>query len=400
MSNILFARWVLPIEAPPIENGFVKIEDGRIAAVGRVTDLSQIPSTPPSGILTPGLINLHTHLELTFPQPIPANGSMADWLFGVIAMRQQFPDLLPRIHAGIQQLLADGVTTVCDISSQAESLKPLADSGLRAWVALEFFHPGHEAPLHLDDYVSRYRQITGSTKHVQLCVSPHAPYNVSPSAYRAVVEALQPPLVHTHLAECRAETQWVQGHGGGFDTIHQRFLGQSFLPEGGPSPSAVQYWASALRPPMLAAHCVDTTEEDRQFLQQTGVGVAHCPRSNLFLHDETLSWADWQGYSRLGLGTDSTLSCPDLSVRAEALAAMALHGWTPEEALWRLTLGGAHALGQEHALGSLSPGKWADLAWWPDSPDFSDPHQAVLQAVGPVGTWVSGEPLDLTSPPR
>ena len=389
--SILTARWVLPVSAAPIQNGYVAIENGKIKTVGRLADLPAdcaYPEPEEASILTPGLVNCHTHLEQSFAEPIRKlqGEPFTEWLCKVVQTLRASSsagEKIARCQTGAQELLESGTTCVNDIASGQESLLALDAKGLRGVVSLEVFHPGSD-PIQIEHWLAAYRNLQeGYMDHVRLRIglSPHSAYNVSPVAWQAMVEACQPWLIHSHLAEFEDETRYLQGQNSCIKDLHQRILGQRFSPAyHAPSPVAYLHGRQLLSAQTVLAHAIHTTAADRECLQAAGVGIAHCPRSNLALHGQTLRAADWQCYDiPLGLGTDGRLSTSDLDLRAEARCAMQQHGWSAVRALGAMTINGARVLAMANDIGSLEPGKWADMVLWKAQPFTDLPEDALLR---------------------
>lgn len=371
------AQWIIPIDRPPIEWAFLAVEDSEIHAVGAYADRppdANCPEPIPGSLITPGLINTHLHLEQSFSQPIPKapHQSFIDWLLAVIAMNREQAssrEKLDRCRFGVQECLQSGVTSVNDITSGPESIQAIQEAGLRAWVALEAFHPGL-APIQINHWLEAYRQLEqacASDPLITLGLSPHSLYNVSIPAWQALKQALEPAFIHTHVAEFQGELDYLaHKQPSAIEELHQRVLGQTFKVEK-PLRSPVQGLLEnhLLSQRTILAHAIHTSPTDREALRHSPTGIAHCPRSNLALHGQTLRWADWKASGiPVGLGTDGRLSTPDLDLREEARFAQSIHGWSDAQALRALTLEGARVLGQAHQLGSLSPGKQADWVLW------------------------------------
>lgn len=395
------ADWICPVDQPPLADGFLAIENGRILGLGRMIELPEaiqpeVRSHASGVLITPGLVNAHTHLELSFPESIPVEPgqSMGDWLRGVIrAANSPNPEMTPeaarlsRCQTGVAESLAAGVTCVNDISSDGASLSVLDAAGLRGTVSLEFFHPGWET-LRVEPIIERYRQVAERyAEHPLLRVglSPHSPYNVSPAAWQAVISACDPPVVHSHLAESQDEIEWLaQTRRDGLrlklDQLHQAVLQRTFEPQWvGLTPVGYLEQFQLLESRLIMAHGVYTTEADRALMKKHGVSLAHCPRSNLFLQQQTLDWFEWRESGiAIGLGTDSRLSNHSLDLREEARESMALHGWTAETSLRHLTLEGARAMALESNIGSLSVGKAADFVIWNTASVSEEPDAASL----------------------
>ncbi|HSI98382.1 MAG TPA: amidohydrolase family protein, partial [Gaiellaceae bacterium] len=236
---------------------------------------------------------------------------------------------------------------------------------------------------------------------VRLGISPHAPYTVTLELYRACAE-LGLPVV-THLAESEDETEYLLSGSGPW----QGFADLLVEPLGTTAIRALDA-AGLLGPTVVAAHCVQADEEEIELLAAYDVAVAHCPRSNAFLGCgiAPLSTLREAGI-RVCIATDSPASTPSFDMfdemRAAVLGARARErrpdALTAAEALELATLGGARALGLADEVGSLVPGKHADLtvlslAGSPLLP-WEDPVTATVLGGSPervVATLVSGEP--------
>jgi 5-methylthioadenosine/S-adenosylhomocysteine deaminase len=402
------AQWIVPVDGPPIEWGFLAVENNRIHSLGAYTDCPaappKCPEPIPGSLITPGFINTHIHLEQSFAQPIPKapHQSFTDWLLAVVENNrgQASPrERLERCRFGVQECLQSGVTCVNDITAGPESIQALQEAGLRALVALEVFHPGFE-PVQIAHWLEAYGQLaqaSAAAPLITLGLSPHSLYNVSIPAWQALQKALQPAFIHTHLAEVEAELDYLAQKPSAIEHLHQHVLGQTFRVEK-PLRSPVQGLLEnhLLSQRTILAHAIHTSPTDREALRHSPAGIAHCPRSNLALHGQTLRWADWDATGvPVGLGTDGRLSTPNLDLREEARLAQSLHGWRDAQALSALTLDGARVLGLDHQLGSLTPGKQADWVLWQTASNTSltlpeslvlDPSTTV-QAVMIDGQW-------------
>jgi cytosine/adenosine deaminase-related metal-dependent hydrolase len=401
MISYITARYLIQGAHSIIENGFMAVEGATITEVGRIQDLpssvqNQLEGHPAHyDLITPGFINTHAHLELTYPYSIPVEEgeSMGDWLYKVFCNRQKpycingqalssEDALLHRIEAGIQQMLNSGVTTINDISQQGESLPLLAKNSVRGIVSLEFFHPNTEAftPETLEPTIDRYLALQDEFKphsNLKVGLSPHALYNVSPMAWKHVIQTCKPPLVHTHLAESQDEMAWLFHQATESNTInllHQAVLKQTFRSPLQTQPLSTQTLIAQMTAlglfehPTLLAHGVYLNESDLNTLKQDRlpVSLAHCPQSNLWLQKDTLSSELWQPpfCIPVGLGTDSQLSVTSLDIRHDAQLVRGRFKLSVLETLDMLTLQGARALFMEDTLGTLLPGKQADWLGW------------------------------------
>ncbi len=401
MIQVLSADWVLPIEGPPIEGGAVAIEGGRIAAVGTADELGE-GTRYEDAVIVPGFVNAHSHLEYSVYAGFGDGlGDFAEWITLHIQRKarigwEEYVDIA-RIGAG--ECLTSGVTTVGDCSYSGATAVACAELGLRATVYLEVF--GSDPGRALEHFAEiRDRAGDAFSDRVRPGVSPHAPYSVSLELYRACAELGLP--IATHISESQSEVDYLlrgEGAWGGYKDLlvdPPGATGARLLAEDG-----------LLGPHVVAAHCVVLDDEEIDLLASTQTGVAHCPRSNGALGCGVAPLAELRAAgARVGVGTDSPASAPSfdffeelrsvvLNARARARRPDVL---SAAEALELGTLGSARALGLDAEIGSLVPGKRADLAvvslagslYLP----WEDPAGAVVFGGSPdrvIVTYVDGE---------
>jgi 5-methylthioadenosine/S-adenosylhomocysteine deaminase len=365
------AAWVLPIDAPPIEGGAALIDaDGRIAAVGPDAGVPAPPDVPaddfPGAVLLPGLINTHTHLELTGLEESTHEPDFAAWIRRLRQRKaaRSREEFLAAAHRGIVDCWAAGVTTVADTGDSGTVIQALAQAGGSGIAYQEVFG------LHPDDCETsladlRHRVATLSRfagERVRIGVSPHAPYTVSAPLYEAVarwacVEGLP---VAVHVAESRAESAFLaEGRGAFADAWRGRGIP---LPSPlGFTPVAWLERCGVLGPDTLCIHTVQVENDDVARLARAGAAVAHCPLSNhAHHHGAAPLGALLAAGLRVGVGTDSVASVGRLDLLAEVRAARALASLDGERAIELCTMGAARALGLEAEIGSLHQGKWGD----------------------------------------
>ncbi len=399
--KVLSADWVVPVEGPPIEDGAVAVEDGRIAAVGTTSELGEGERFTDAVIL-PGFVNAHTHLEYAvyggFGDGLT---DFAEWiaLHTVRKRRGSWDDYLAIARQGAAECLRSGVTTTGDCSYSGAAGVAMAELGLRGTVYLEVF--GAEPDDVLRQFAELRERVEGSlSERVRLGVSPHAPFSVSAQAYRACAE-LGLPLA-THISESDSEVRYLLNGGGPWQGIPW------LVPPAGTTGARLLAREGLLGPNMLAAHCVVVDHEEIALLAEHDVAVVHCPRSNAILGCGVAPLAELRAAGiRVGIGTDSPASAPSfdffdelrwvlLGARARERRADAL---TAAEVLELGTIGGARALGLDDEVGSIVPGKHADLTVvsLADSPflPWEDPVTATVLGGSPervIATLVSGEP--------
>ena len=369
------AQFVHPVTAPPIEDGAVLVDDrGTIAAVGPNLVVPTRPGARqlefPDARLLPGLVNTHTHLELTHLAGKNAEREFAAWIRTLRALKDATtPEEFSRsAEQGVRDAWAAGVTCVADTGSTGAPLEALARLGGRGIYYQEVFGPDPAqcaaSMAELERALARLSPLASSP--LSLGVSPHAPYTVSEPLYRAVADLARRerwPLA-MHLAESRAETELVRDGSGAFaDALRARGFAVR-AQHCSPVQYLLRLGVLQRATGWLCIHGVQVDGPDIDVLRDAGVAVAHCPRSNRVHGHGTAPLAAFRRAGLpVGLGTDSVVSVGDSSLLAEATAA-ALDG---EDALRMLTIEGARALGLEREIGSLEVGKQADLAVFPST---------------------------------
>jgi cytosine/adenosine deaminase-related metal-dependent hydrolase len=401
VNGVLSADWVLPVEGLPIEHGAVVIEDGCITAVGTVEELGAGTSYD-DAVIVPGFVNAHSHLEYAVYGGFGDGlGDFAEWITLHIQRKARigWDEYVDVAKLGAAQCLTSGITTVGDCSYSGATAVACAELGLRATVYLEVF--GADPTRALEHFAGvRDRVADAFSTRVRPGVSPHAPYSVSIELYEACAELGLP--IATHISESPAEVAYLRtgtGAWGGYEDLLVASPGKTgthLLAEHG-----------LLGPNVVAAHCVVLGQDEIGLLASSGTGVAHCPRSNASLGCGVAPLVELRAAgARVGVGTDSPASAPSfdffeelrsvvLSARARAARPDVL---SAGEALELGTLGSARALGLDGEIGSLVPGKRADLAvvslegsaYLP----WEDPAGAVVFGGSPdrvIATYVDGE---------
>ncbi len=408
----LAARWVLPVTGAAIECGAVLVgRDGRIEAVGPDTGVPRPADVPEErfsdAILLPGLVNLHTHLELTgfdlgAPEP-----DFRTWIGRVRAVKETRTGdaFLAAARQGLTDCWAAGITTVADTGDSGSVVRALAEAGASGIAYQEVFgpHPAQAAES-LGGLQRRVAALAAQAGgRVRLGVSPHAPYTVSGPLYSAVStwareEGL--PLA-VHLAESRAESELLERRAGAFAAAWvERDIPLPAAP--GCSPVAWLDRHGVLDEATLCIHVVQAGEADLDRLARRGCAVAHCPLSNAAHRHGAAPLAGFLAHGlRVGIGTDSALSVGRLDLLDEMRAARRLAALDARLAVELATLGGARALGLEGEIGSLEVGKWGDcLVVRPPHPAAADPTEQVLEArrEDVVATFLGGRDVYRADP--
>ena len=368
----LSAGWLVPMNGTPVMGGAILIDGGgRIVAVGSADAVPHPPGADarhhPDCVLIPGLVNAHTHLELTGLAGAIDATDFADWIRRIIALKATFDyvHFLSAARQGIADCFAAGVTTIADTGDSGAVIEALHDVGGSGVVYHEVFGPDPaqcEASLAgLQQRVAERRRFT--TERIRIGVSPHAPYTVSGPLYRAVsrwARSERLPMA-THVAEPPGEMALFREGTGSFADMWQR-RGIA-LPPGPVTPVEWLERHEALGSDMLCVHVVHADGHDVARLVRTGAAVAHCPLSNrAHAHGTAPLRAFLDAGLRVGCGTDSVVSVGRLDLLAEARAARRIAGLDATAALALCTLDAARAVGMVSEVGSLECGKWGDVA--------------------------------------
>lgn len=359
--------------AAPIREGAVLLDEGgRIAEVGPDSAVPHPPgvlrSEFASAAILPGLVNTHTHLELTGFAGQAEDADFAAWIRRIRALKaERSPeDFLAAARAGLAACHAAGVTTVADTGDSGAVIQALAEAGGSGIAYHEVFgpHPDQwqESLAGMQRRVGELRRFVSD--RVRLGVSPHAPYTVSAELYVAVARYAEREglPVAVHLAESEAESAFLHEAAGPFAEAWTA-RGIPLPPLPGRSPVAWLEQHGVLGERTLAIHVVQAQQGDVARLARSRTAVAHCPRSNRrHGHGAAPLAAFLEAGLRVGVGTDSVASVGVLDLMAELRSARALAGLDAEAALALATDQAAHAIGLEGEVGTLETGRWGDVA--------------------------------------
>jgi len=362
------ARWIVPVSRPPIEGGVIAVRGDEIAALGKRKEITAGCSGEirdlGEGAILPGLINAHTHMELSaLGGRISPGLGFVDWVRRVLVLREKIPPELGTAAAesAWQEMRRTGCGAVGDwingLPVAPERLSP-GWAGQRFFEVIGFTSDG----MHLPDF--------SQSADPGLTLGAHAPHSTSAALLQAAKAWTRERrrLLAIHVAESREEIEFLlTGNGIWKDFLIERgkWPGEWQAPKTTP----VKYLESLglLDEWTLAVHLTQAPEEDLHILRRYGSRVAVCPRSNLFI---TGSLPLLPFMLAIGLepalGTDSLASNQDLDLWGE-MAAVAGHfpGIDPGEILRMATVNGASALNLTDRLGDLAPGKKAPMFYLP-----------------------------------
>ena len=393
----LKARYVFPVTADPIDGGVVAVDRQRIVAVGcsdiagEVEDLGNVA-------IIPGLVNAHTHLEFSeLPEPLGTPGiGMVDWIRLVIERFRRTADNFDRpIERGLRESIQSGVTALGQIAQPGWPVELFKKASLDTTVFLELIASASKRVAPAIELASQHVRSGDASACWRPGLSPHAPYSVLPRVLEAAVSLSAQfgvPLAF-HLAESREELQLLRSESGPFRDLLDE-LGtcdpELFTPGRRPL-DYLQALHGAHR--VLIVHGNYLDDEEIAFLAERAerMSVVYCPRTHeYFRHDRYPLEKLLAAGATVALGTDSRASSPDLSLLAEMRLVAEKYPAVGRDTVLRMaTLGGAAALGRDHEIGSLQPGKLANLAVvaLPDG-TAADPHELLFNSDRPVvETW-------------
>jgi 5-methylthioadenosine/S-adenosylhomocysteine deaminase len=347
-----------------IPDGAVAVRNGRIAAVGGRTAVDAGGAAREidagGGIIMPGLVNTHTHAAMTLFRGLADDVPLMSWLNDYIFPAEASLDHR-KVYAGAllacAEMIMSGTTTFCDMYLFEGSVARAAQTaGMRAVVGEVLFdfpspHCGawEQGLVYTEKLIDTFR----GDPLITIAVEPHSPYLCAPELLQRAFELAsrhQVPMV-VHLAETEAEVQTVRERYGRTPVEHLEVLG-------------------VLASNVLACHCVKLTGDDIQRLKRRGVNVSHNPESNMKLASGIAPVPELLAAGVcVGLGTDGAASNNNLDLFLEMDTAAKLHKvhrldpTTMDAAtvLRMATIDGARALGLDRHIGSLEPGKQADI---------------------------------------
>jgi len=388
------ADTVLPMVSPPVRQGAVRVENGRVAAVGPASELAPQPGEKVvelgASTLLPGLINSHCHLDYTkFRGAISAGHSFTEWIKTINALRRTLgtSDYLEAIAEGFQLLEEGGVTTVANIEALPELLPLLPVPPLRTWWFLELIDVrqrinGDETLLGALSFFEKHPEWLGG-----FGLSPHAPYTASIDLYRLARQCgdTHGMLSTTHIAESVEENEMFN-HASGplYDFLAEMGRDNSDCGQGSAVSHLIEH--GVIGSNCIIAHLNYLQDYDYELVAKSDASVVHCPKCHAYFGHAPFPLKTLREHGvNICLGTDSLASNNALDMRSEMREVQKAHGLTDRDVLEMATLHGARALGQTGTLGELSPGSAADLAAFPypdagGAPGEADPYRRVVHS--------------------
>lgn len=373
IGRIVHADAAVPGDGPAIVDAALLLDDaGTILDVGTAADLlprhAGAPVERVRGVLLPGLVNAHTHLELSgLRAKVQGGAGFVPWLERLVAARveEQPEDDLAAVEAAVDELDRAGTVAVGDVTNSLVAVRALARRGFAGAVFHEVFGLARDTALsRVDALASQLAAHVGTWPSSDLAYAPapHTLYTTHADAVRALVGSARALGRRTslHLAEHGAERAFLASGGGPFAEFASRRVPGGAAGFDVPGTDAVSYAEAlgALAPDVLVVHLADARPDELARVAACRATVVLCPRSNLYIEVRLPALLTMLALGiSPALGTDSLASNTTLDVLAEARALLERF---PSVAPWRYvqmaTANGARALARDD-LGALAVGK-------------------------------------------
>ena len=362
------ADWLFPISSEPIEKGVLIVDEkGKILKIDHRENHDLASLEHHKGVLVPGFINTHCHLELSHMKGKVATGTtLIPFITGVVTQRGAQAEIIAdAIERAEKEMLAGGIVAVGDISNVPDTFAQKEKGNLRYYTFIEMFDflQDQNAEAEFEKYKAVYDALPltyGSRKSVV----PHAPYSVSRNLFKKINDFN--PKTNLTISIHNQETQpeqdlFLHGKGDFYDFYGNFGISlDAFKPSG---KTAIHYALENLDPSVktLFVHNTLTSKADigAALMWSENVFWATCPNANLYIENRLPNYRYFiEDNARMTIGTDSLTSNWQLSILEEMKTIQRFQSYVPFETLIRwATLNGAQALGFDGTLGSFDIGK-------------------------------------------
>lgn len=368
MIRKISADWIYPISSEPVEQGVVVVDEtGAILEIGQRADYDEAELDVHQGVIVPGFINAHCHLELSHMKGLIPTGTGLLTFIGNVVKQRDFPQ--EQIDAAIieaeQEMYDAGIVAVGDISNQTDTFSQKAKDKLRYATFVECFDfmQDSDAEAQFEQYQKVYEQLETPEGHSKSYV-PHAPYSVSERLFEKIKAANseKPNTISIHNQETMEEGALFLSKTGGFLDFYESFqLSLDAFKATGKT--SIHYALQHLRPKdrNLFVHNTLSSLDDIKAAQDWSDNCywVSCPNANLYIENQLPQYEVFlEANAKVALGTDSLTSNWQLSILEEMKTIARYQSFIPTSTLLRwATLNGAQALGFDKDLGSLEVGK-------------------------------------------
>ncbi|HMG14493.1 MAG TPA: amidohydrolase family protein [Saprospiraceae bacterium] len=368
MIRKLSADYIYPVSSPAIKNGVVVVDkEGTILEIGTQKQFTGKNIEYHPGILCPGFINTHCHLELSHMRGlIPTGTGLIQFITNVVKHRGAKPEVIQKaIRTAENEMIKNGIVAVGDISNTTDTFKIKAENNLKYHSFIEMFDLMTEsnAEPSFQNYIEVYHQLNAS-KHNKKSVVPHAPYSVSVPLFKKLLEFHKDHdiSISIHNQETASEDEFFLSKSGGFVDFYKSF-GNTLDSFNATNKPSIHYALKYLNPGLktLFVHNTMTNKEEIRLAHEWSDKVfwATCPNANLYIENNLPNYKNFlEEDASMTIGTDSLTSNWQLNILDEILTIAKYQSYIPFEELVKwATLNGAKALGFEKELGSFDPGK-------------------------------------------
>ena len=366
------ADWIFPVSSEPLSNAVVVAdENGKILAIDALENHDPATVEKHRGVLVPGFINTHCHLELSHMKGLVETGTtLIPFITGVVTRRNAAAKVIKNAIARAErEMIKGGIVAVGDISNVTDTFAQKNQGNLRYYTFVEMFDflQEQDAQREFDKYHAVYEQLPLPNGH-RKSVVPHAPYSVSKNLFEKINEtnAATNATISIHNQETQPEQDLFQAGTGAFYDFYGKF-GVSLADFRPNHKSAIHYALENMNPKnrTLFVHNTLTSKADIEAAHNWSPNVfwATCANANLYIENRLPNYQFFiETNARMTIGTDSLTSNWQLSVLEEMKTIQRFQSYIPFATILKwATINGAEALGFEDTLGSIEIGKTPGL---------------------------------------
>lgn len=402
MSEVYKAKWILPANGEVLEDKALVVKDGKILDIIDDTNIENYFNGEEyefydygNSILTPGFINMHTHLQYTDIPTYKPNNHKALIRRFLLTLRKIFyvrymppekfmnrminlfkeyacwskKDKIKSFKKGLEMSIISGTTTLAQVSAEKDFIDILNNIPLKTYIFIELFSDSEKSSKRafrkLKKQVNKF--IIRKKENTFLGMAPHSLYGVHKRLWKVIAKFSRKhhALLQTSLGECQDELDWLKYGHSDVDLFH-KFIGfQNMKPDKtGLTPVEYLQEFDAMRDNFIAVHVNQLYDEELETLANLGASVVHCPRSNQYFHKKTANIFNLMKYfpGKVAFGTDSLISNSDLSILNEAkYVRNKKKGISDLQFLDMMTINAAKILKLDDRVGSIEKGKDADF---------------------------------------
>ena len=384
--RFISAKHIFPISSEPIKDGVVQVDDsGKIIALGPRSDFGTVDIEHYEGLILPGFINAHCHLELSHMKGLCETGlGLLTFIGRVMALRAFEKDvILKAIKTRDKEMYDSGIQAVGDICNALDTFQTKEESPIAYYSFVEFFYLMQSGMTAAS--IDQYRKVFDGQSDRGLnkkSMVPHAPYSVTPELFKYINDNNQGDCsISIHNQETPDEIQMFQEGTGGFYAFYNN-LNMSLDAFKPPMRSPVHYISAELKAQHrnLFVHNTLTNADDIKHIHTWSENAywVSCPNANLYIENRLPDYTCFlDNNAKVCLGTDSIMSNWQLSIWEEIKTIKKYQSFVELEELFRwATLNGANALSYEDRMGSIEQGKYpclvhVDVNWKGPDTDIS-----------------------------